>query len=203
MRTVSRNESRPESSQPSSRKGLSGVFPSSSATEAGESVFFSPDGRWVGFTTSTEMMKVPAEGGRPFRLADARGAGGATWLEDGTIVFAPMYSDGLFRVSAEGGTPERLTTPDHESGELGHWWPEPLPGGSWILFTGFRTPIDRSQVGALDLETGEIRSIVEGGFDGRYVSTGHLLFFKGSRLCALPFDPETATATGSFERRGR
>ena len=45
-------------------------------------------------------MKVPAEGGRPFRLAEARGAGGATWLRDDTLIFAPMYSEGLFRVAA-------------------------------------------------------------------------------------------------------
>ena len=166
-------------------------------TEEAESVFFSPDGRWIGFAGGGLLMKVAVEGGRPFRLAEARGAGGATWLGDGTIIFAPMYSDGLFRVPAEGGSPERLTTPDHASGELGHWWPDPLPGESRIVFTAFRTPVDRSRIGVLDLDTGETRWIVEGGFFGRYVSTGHLLYAKGQRLYALPFDPVTATATGA------
>ena len=166
-------------------------------TENGEGFFFSPDGRWVGFTAGGQLMKVAAEGGRPFRLAGARGAGGATWLSDGTIVYAPMYSDGLFRISAEGGSPERLTTPDHASGSLGHWWPDPLPGEKQVVFTAFLTPVDRSRIGVLDLATGEIRWIVEGGFFGRYVSTGHLLYAKGPRLYALPFDPVTATATGT------
>ncbi len=90
-------------------------------TEGGDSPFFSPDGRWIGFVAESQMRKVPAEGGRPFSLGEARGAGGCAWLLDGTIVYAPIYSEGLYRVPAEGGSPERLTTPDHKGGELGHW----------------------------------------------------------------------------------
>ena len=166
-------------------------------TEGGDSPFFSPDGRWIGFVAESQMRKVPAEGGRPFSLGEARGAGGSAWLPDDTIVYAPIYSEGLYRVPAEGGSPERLTTPDHEGGELGHWWPEPLPGGQRVLFTAFRTPVDRSRIGVLDLATREVRWVVDGGFFGRYVSSGHLLYAKGQRLYALPFDPVAATAGGA------
>jgi serine/threonine-protein kinase len=166
-------------------------------TEGGDSPFFSPDGRWIGFVAESQMRKVPAEGGRPFSLAEARGAGGCAWLPDGTIVYAPIYSEGLYRVPAEGGSPERLTTPDHKGGELGHWWPEPLPGGKRVVFTAFRTPVDRSRIGVLDLATREVRWVVEGGFFGRYAPSGHLLYAKGQRLYAVPFDPATATAKGS------
>ncbi len=165
-------------------------------TEDGESAFFSPDGRWIGFAARGQLMKVAAQGGRPFRLAGSRGSGGAAWLPDDTLVFAPIYSDGLFRVSAEGGEAERLTTPDRAAGELGHWWPDPLPGARRVLFTAFRTPVDRSRVGVLDLATGEVRWLVEGGFFGRYVASGHLLYAKGQRLFALPFDAARAIATG-------
>jgi serine/threonine-protein kinase len=165
-------------------------------TEEGDAPFFSPDGQWIGFTAGGQLMKVAAEGGRPFQLAEARGAGGATWMQDDTVVFAPMYSDGLFRVAADGGEPERLTTPEREDGVLGHWWPQPLPGERHVVFTAFRTPVDRSRVGVLDLDTREIDWVVEGGFFGRYVSTGHLLYGKGLRVYALPFDPASATAQG-------
>jgi Tol biopolymer transport system component/tRNA A-37 threonylcarbamoyl transferase component Bud32 len=165
-------------------------------TEGGESPFFSPDGRWLGFVAEGQMRKVPAEGGRPFPLAEVRGVGGCAWLSDGTIVYAPIYSEGLYRVSAEGGSPERLTTPDHKGGELGHWWPEPLPGGQQVVFTAFRTPVDRSRIGVLDLATREVRWVVDGGFFGRYLPTGHLLFAKGQRLYALPFDGATRTVKG-------
>ena len=168
-----------------------------SGTEDGEAPFFSPDGRWLGFTARGQLLKVPIEGGRPIRLGNARGAGGATWLGNGKIIFAPIYSDGLFRVAAEGGTPERLTTPDRDAGVLGHWWPDLLPGSRWIIFTAFRTPVDTSRIGALNLETREIHWLVDGGFFGRYVKPGYLLYAKGQRLYALPLDAENATARGT------
>jgi serine/threonine-protein kinase len=165
-------------------------------TEGGDSPFLSPDGRWIGFVSGGAMMKVSADGGRPFRLADQSGAGGCAFVDVRTIVLAPIYSDGLFRVSADGGTPERLTTPDRAHGELGHWWPEPLPGGRHVVFTAFRTPVDRSRVGVLDLRTREVSWLVEGGFFGRYAPTGHLLYAKGQRLYAAPFDAASATVKG-------
>ncbi len=165
-------------------------------TDGADSAFFSPDGRWIGFVSGGQLMKVAAEGGRPFRLAEQEGAGGCTWLTDDTIVFAPVYSDGLFRVSANGGKTERLTTPDRAGGELGHWWPEPLPGERQVVFTAFRTPVDKSRIGVLDLATRKVKWVVEGGFFGRYVSTGHLLYARGQRLYAVPFDAKSATVTG-------
>jgi serine/threonine-protein kinase len=166
-------------------------------TDWGQAPFFSPDGRWLGFVSRGKLMKVPVEGGTPLDLADSQGAGGATWLTDNTVVFAPIYSDGLFRVSAEGGETVRMTTPDRDAGELGHWWPDVLPGGRWVVFTAFRTPVDRSRIGVLDLETGGVRWAVDGGFFGRYVDTGHLLYAKQQHLFAVPFDAESGTVTGS------
>ena len=156
-----------------------------------------PTDRWIGYVAGRRADEGRRRGGRPFRLAEQQGAGGCTWLGDGTIVYAPSYSDGLFRIPAEGGPPKRLTTPDSAGGELGHWWPDPLPGGRQVVFTAFRTPVDKSRIGVLDLATGKVTWVVEGGFFGRYVSTGHLLYARGQRLYALPFDPKTGTATGA------
>jgi hypothetical protein len=166
-------------------------------TDDGDSVFFSPDGRWIGFVSGGQLMKVASEGGRPFRLANQQGVGGCAWLRDDTIVFAPIYSDGLFRVSTEGGAVQRLTTPDRASGELGHWWPELLPGERFVVFTAFRSPVDNSRVGVVDLSTGKVRWVVDSGFFARYVPSGHLLYTRGQRLYAVPFDAETATTTGA------
>jgi len=165
-------------------------------TDGADSPFFSPDGQWIGFVSGGKLMKVAAVGGRPFRITEPASAG-STWLGDGTIVTAPNYAEGLFRVPAAGGTPERLTTPDSASGELGHWWPDRLPGDRKVVFTAFRTPVDRSRIGVLDLSTREVKWVVEGGFFARWVSTGHLLYALGQRLYALPFDPATGTATGA------
>jgi serine/threonine-protein kinase len=165
-------------------------------TEGARAPFFSPDGKWLGFIAGDKLRKVAAEGGRPFALAEQNGAGGAAWGEDDRILFAPLYTEGLFRIPAEGGETERVTTPDRARGELGHWWPQILPGGRTAIFTAFCTPLDTSRVEAVDLETGEVHDVVDGGFFGRYVPSGHLLYVKGARLFAAPFDPVHATVTG-------
>jgi serine/threonine-protein kinase len=166
-------------------------------TEGGTEPFFSPDGRWLGFISGGKLVRVPADGGRPLVLGDQRGAGGATWGADGRILYAPIYSDGLFRIPAEGGEPQRLTTPDRAKDELGHWWPQILPGGKAALFTAFRSPVDTSRVGVVSLETGEVRYLVEGGIFGRYAQSGHLLYARGNHLFAAPFDPRSASVTGT------
>ncbi len=168
-------------------------------SDFGSSPFFSPDGRWIGFIANNSLRKVPIEGGRPIELGEQRGAGGAWWTSGGEIVFAPLYSDGLFRMSAAGGEPERLSTPDRERNELGHWWPQVLPGGRHVIFTGFRTPIDNSRVGLLSLDSGRVETLVEGGLFGRYVPSGHLLYARGQRLFAIPFDLATLTTRGSAQ----
>jgi len=165
-------------------------------TDDAQAPFFSPDGRWIGFAANGKLWRIAVEGGRPQQIGDAQGAGGGVWLADNTIVFAPIYSDGLFRLSAEGGTAQRLTTPSRADGELGHWWPQPLPGERTVVFTAFRTPVDRSRIGVLDLSTGAVTWVVDGGFFGRYLTSGHLVYARDKRLYAVPFDAATGTTRG-------
>ena len=82
-------------------------------TEDGRVPFFSPDGLWLGFVVESEskLKKVPLSGGAPTTLCDAGDVRGASWGEDGTIVFARDGESGLERVSAEGGTPGGLHHP--------------------------------------------------------------------------------------------
>ena len=54
---------------------------------------------------------------------------GGTWNRDGMIIFGS--SKGIFRVPAEGGTPEAVTTLD--ANETGHFWPTFLPDGRRYL----------------------------------------------------------------------
>src|SRR4029453_8088839 len=58
------------------------------------------------------------------------------------------------------------------------------------------SPVDKSRIGVLDLSTGQVRWVVEAGFYGRYVPTGHLVYARGQRLYAVPFDLGTATVKG-------
>ena len=73
-------------------------------TEGAINPFFSPDSRWLGFAADDMLMKVPVEGGEPFPICAASHLRGASWGEDGTILFAAADRS-LHRVSADGGEP--------------------------------------------------------------------------------------------------
>jgi serine/threonine-protein kinase len=81
-----------------------------SGTSGGNVPFFSPDGQSVGFAAGGELRKVPLSGGPPVALCKAAALFGASWGDDGTIVFATQRNGGLWRVPSTGGTPEALTT---------------------------------------------------------------------------------------------
>jgi len=115
----------------------------------------------------SQMRKVPAEGGRPF-FAWAGGAGSgraSAWLPDDTIVYAPIYSEGpLPRAGGGAESPEAADHPRPRRRELGTGGPEPLSRrASGSSSPRFRTPVDRSRIGVLDLATREVRWVVDGG----------------------------------------
>jgi len=163
-------------------------------TEGARNPYFSPDGQWVAFTAGRKLKKVSVAGGAPLALCDAEWGGG-DWGPSG-IVFTTSYTAGLSRILESGGKPEMLTTPDHAAGELGHWWPQVLPGGKATLFTAFSTPIARSKIMLL-LQNGGRRLLLEGGTFARYVDTGHILFVRSQTLEAVPFDLGRLEITGA------
>jgi len=107
------------------------------------------------------LRKIPVLGGAPITICELSfGIAGASWGDDGTIVFATPRS-GLFRVSADGGEPRQLTKPN-DTGDA-HLWPEMLPGSETVLFTTDRLGAGGFDVAVLSLETGEQSVLVRGG----------------------------------------
>src|SRR5262249_5569799 len=74
---------------------------------------------------------------------------------DGTIVFATADTEtGLFSVSANGGDPKLLTTPDREH-EGDHVFPSFLPGATKVLYTILpKVAGGPAQIAVLDLKSG-------------------------------------------------
>jgi serine/threonine-protein kinase len=170
-----------------------------SGTEQAYHPFFSPDGKWVGFVTRTELKKVSVSGGAPLTLCNVAASRGASWGPDDTIVFAPSPESGLFRVRAAGGDPEEVTLPDKERGEVTHRWPQVLPGGKAALFTSHTSSsdFDSANIEVVDLETGERKLLHQGGSYARYVETGHLVYVREGTLFAAGFDLDRLEMTGS------
>jgi hypothetical protein len=150
-----------------------------SGTEGADDPFFSPDGQWIGFFADGKMKKVSARGSAVITLCDARDGRGAAWGEDGNII-ATLDSTtgiGLSRLPAAGGTPQAVTSPA-DKGEATHRWPQILPGGQTVLFTGNQkaATYDDANIEVLSLKTGTIKVVQRGGYFGRYLPGGYLVY---------------------------
>jgi len=157
--------------------------------------FVSPDGRWVAYARQQRLWKVPVEGGTAIDLARADWAGGS-WGKNGKLVYTQVYNSGLWMVSEGGGDERMLSTPDTAKGELGHWWPQILPDGDHVLFTAYRTPLDRATIEVLSIRSGERKVLLTGGAYGSYVPSGHLVFAVGETIRAVPFDLDRLEVRG-------
>ena len=159
----------------------------------------SPDGAWVLFADAADdtWKKVSVLGGPPLTLFPNPGAPrGVSFGPDDTIIFA-QFGTGLFRGPAGGGEPTVLTTPDAERGEIGHSWPEVLPGGEAVLFTVVHgAGAENMELAVLDLATMEQQILLPGGTHAQYAATGHLVYGADDTLLAVPFDLDRLEVTG-------
>ena len=156
---------------------------------------FSPNGQWIAFQSAGKLRKVPATGGPSTPIADSIHAGGA-WLGDSVIIYTKS-NEGLYRVSANGGASERLTALDKDRREFNHWYPQVLPGGKAVIFNSFSTPLARSRIEAVVLETGARTVLLDGAVFPRYVASGHLLYGRDGAIFAVPFDPVQLRVLGT------
>ena len=168
-----------------------------SGTENGFDPFFSPDGQWIGFFADGKMKKTSITGSAPVTLCDALVPRGASWGEDGNIIAALTNTAGLFRVSAAGGTLRQLTR--MRAGEATHRWPQVLPGGESVLFTSSSnlSSYDNGNIEAVNLKTGTITRVQQGGYFGRWLTSGHVVYMHEGVLFALPVKGASLKPAGS------
>ena len=74
------------------------------------------------------------------------------------------------------------------NGETTHRWPQILPGGQYVLFTASTTSqLEEATVQVLTVKTGQITTVVHGGYFGRYLA-GHVTYLHQGVLFGVPFD---------------
>ena len=148
-------------------------------TDGAENLFISPDGRWAGYFVGGTIRKVALAGGDPLTIAaaDAKTPGAAC------------------------GQPTAFSTLDTAAGEIGHWWPEFLPGGQTALITVWMaaTGINDSKIAALDLVAGRHRVLMSGSC-AKFLPPGRLLCFHVGAYQVVPFDPVALRPTGEPTR---
>jgi eukaryotic-like serine/threonine-protein kinase len=159
-------------------------------TDGALSPFFSPDGRWIGYSTADGMVKkVPVEGGGAVTIARRNDPTmtAAAWLDDGTLIYTGNV--GLFAVGADGGAPRQLLPASVRSG-ANVLTISPLPGSRAILYTACPGNCGiQSSIHALDLKTGADRLLVDNAAGAWFAPMGQLLYTdRAGGLFAVGFD---------------
>jgi Tol biopolymer transport system component/predicted Ser/Thr protein kinase len=175
-------------------------------TEGVVSIFWSPDGKFVGFTVGAAMKKVALEGGPVLPIctvASANGMGSATWSREGVIVFGGTTASVIRQVSESGGPVTALTTLDQERAELVHGIPAFLPDGRHFLYT--RVTGDEATAGVFIGESnrkpedqGLTRLVAASNavYMRGEKSAGHLLYLRQGTLVSHAFDTERLALVG-------
>ena len=170
-----------------------------SGTDDARSPFFSPDGGWIAFFANGKLKKISVTGGAAITICDAQAGRGGAWAPDDTIVFTPNAAPGnaLKRVPSTGGTPVPLMKlADDESSQR---WPQVLPNGKGVLFSTGPSlgNWDDGSLAVKPLPDGARRVLLRGGYFGRYISSGHLVYIHGGTLFAVPFNLDRLEVIGS------
>jgi len=150
--------------------------------------FWSPDRSQLGFFAGQKLRRIDAKGGTAVTLCDAASGRGGTWNRDGVIVFAPTISSELYRISAAGGRPERVTS--FEGKQIRHRWPWFLPDGKRFLYGAG----DGLMVGSLD---GKLhKQIATNVSNAVFVPPDRIVFSRGAVLMSQRFDPDALAVSG-------
>ncbi len=167
-------------------------------TERANIPVFSPDGEWIAFIADGRLRKMRASGGAAVTLADTVAGvfGGATWLDDGTLIYVVPTLSELRRVSASGGqSTVALRDTSLVGGGIGY--PVALPGARGVLFQYCASSCVTMRVRVLDLRTGRQKLLLEDVVQAWYLPSGHLMYVRRDGVVlAAPFDLDALEITG-------
>ena len=160
--------------------------------------FWSPDGRYVGYFTASELRTYDTVSDTVVTVCKSSQGRGGAWTDDGRIIFAPRFRGGLVIVDADGGVPVPLTTLDEEL-HTSHRWPFVIPGTTRYLFIAVSSRAGEAVNSAIylaDLASERPPQKLQPSDFGGAFAAGHLLFVRDGALLARALDPATGLFTG-------
>jgi eukaryotic-like serine/threonine-protein kinase len=167
-----------------------------------ETPVFSPDGRSIVFYSDRDqaLKKIAVSGGSAVTLCSSGLPNGLIWGASG-ILYGQAWSGwddrGILRISPDGGKPEVLIAVKNDEAAAS---PQFLPDGETVLFTLLRGEAfdrwDKAHIVVQSLKSGRRTTLIEGGSDGRYLPSGHIVYARDGVLFAIPFDARRLQVTG-------
>ena len=157
--------------------------------------FWSPDNRSIAFFAGGMLKRIEVSGGLPRDICPAISTTRGAWNKEGTILFAP-WNTPLHGVSAMGGKPSIVTVLDKAKTEMGQLSPYFLPDGRHYLYDIATHGGARSDIYAGSLDSTQKTRLLTDAWTAAYADPGYLLFYRGQKLFAQPFDAEKLAFTG-------
>ncbi len=160
--------------------------------------FWSPDSKTIAYFDKGKLMKVSLDAGTPLPICDVTSGRGGSWSSNGTIVFSPMATGGLYSVPSSGGKPKEIVKSDTSIAIQSLRWTFFLPDGNHFLYstensaTG-STPNDGIYLSSLN--DNKAVKLINASSNCQY-SGGFLLFVRQSILLAQKFDPNGLKTEG-------
>jgi Tol biopolymer transport system component/predicted Ser/Thr protein kinase len=167
------------------------------ASRNAQGLFWSPNGKSVGWLADFKLWRMDLPGGTPVALCNAGSGTTPVWTTDGRILFG---GPNLMQIPESGGTPTLLTKVDTSLGEIRHFAPQLLPGGQ-LLYWAQNAKTEDSAIYAAPLSSPSKRVLVTRspgpalyapGGDGR----DYLLTQSDQALVARELDTRKLTLAG-------
>ena len=163
-------------------------------TENAANPFWSPDSRFVAFSTGGKLKKIAISGGPVETLAEVSSTIG-TWSREGLLLF--LGDDGrIDSVSESGGNVTPVTTLDASRSEITHFWPQFLPDGKHFLYFAESSRPENNAIFVASLASKEKKLLLNVASNPAYAPPGYLLFHREGTLMAQPFDADRLRLTG-------
>jgi Tol biopolymer transport system component len=169
-------------------------------SSGGHRPFFSPDAQWIGFFRDGQLYKRrPAGGGDSVHLAAVTNWYGASWADDGTLLYSAAWGAPIQKLGPRDSTAQPCTQIDPKGTEISHINPAAVGGTRWLLFNVWSGG-EYTDVQAVHLDSGEKHAVIGNANSPHVAATprgDYLLFERASIIFAAPFDRKNAKITGS------
>ena len=165
-------------------------------TDNATALFWSPDSRSLGFFADGKLKKAPLTGGEVEPLANASNGRGGTWNRSNVIVYAPEGGGPLYRISANGGEPQQITTLDSTRHETAHRFPWFLPDGKHFLYVSLPSTAGKHDVWVGSLDSPKRVRVLGAEEAPVYAAPGYLIYPRGRGMVAQRFDAGALSVRG-------
>ena len=143
-------------------------------------------------------MKISLDAGASLPVCDITTGRGGSWSKNGTIIFSPNSTSGIFKVPSSGGQPQEIIKLDSTTKALSLRWEYFLPDGDHFLYSTQNSASGSSPTDGIFLSSlSDIKSkkIIDASSNCQYAD-GYLLFVRQGILLAQKFDPDKLEIEG-------